>query len=38
MRWWWFGAVVGSFTLMMSYPWLFPGLGGLFPQEHHRRW
>src|SRR6266511_2230126 len=38
MRQWWFGAVVGSFTMIMSYPWLFPILGRLFPRESHRLW
>ncbi|HLF48317.1 MAG TPA: heavy metal translocating P-type ATPase [Methylomirabilota bacterium] len=38
MRQWWFGAAVGSFTMIMSYPWLFPGLGRLFPRESHRLW
>jgi Cu+-exporting ATPase len=38
MRQWWFGAAVGTFTLIMSYPWLFPGLGSLFPRESHRLW
>jgi len=31
MRQWWFGAAVGSFTMIMSYPWLFPGLRDWFP-------
>jgi Cu+-exporting ATPase len=38
MRQWWFGAAVGSFTMIMSYPWLFPLLGGWFPRESHRLW
>ena len=38
MRQWWFGAAVGTFTMIMSYPWLFPGLGRLFPRESHRLW
>ena len=38
MRQWWFGAAVGSFTMIMSYPWLFPGLGTLFPRDSHRLW
>ncbi|HYS93801.1 MAG TPA: heavy metal translocating P-type ATPase, partial [Candidatus Acidoferrales bacterium] len=38
MRQWWFGAAVGSFTMIMSYPWLFPVLGRLFPRESHRLW
>ena len=38
MRQWWFGAAVGTFTMIMSYPWLFPVLGGWFPRESHRLW
>ena len=38
MRQWWFGAAVGTFTMIMSYPWLFPGLGALFPRDSHRLW
>ena len=38
MRQWWFGAAVGTFTMIMSYPWLFPGLGTLFPRDSHRLW
>jgi len=38
MRQWWFGAAVGTFTMIMSYPWLFPGLGSLFPRDSHRLW
>jgi Cu+-exporting ATPase len=38
MRQWWFGAAVGTFTMIMSYPWLFPGLGRLFPRDSHRLW
>ena len=38
MRQWWFGAAVGTFTMIMSYPWLFPGLRVLFPRESHRLW
>jgi len=38
MRQWWFGAAVGTFTMIMSYPWLFPGLGKLFPRESHGLW
>ncbi len=38
MRQWWFGAAVGTFTMIMSYPWLFPGLGAWFPRESHRLW
>jgi Cu+-exporting ATPase len=38
MRQWWFGAAVGTFTMILSYSWLFPGLGRLFPRESHRLW
>jgi Cu+-exporting ATPase len=38
MRQWWFGAAVGAFTMIMSYPWLFPGLRDWFPRESHRLW
>jgi len=38
MRQWWFGAAVGTFTMIMSYPWLFPGLGRLFPRDSHSLW
>src|SRR6516225_1718657 len=38
MRKWWFGAAVGVFTMIMSYPWLFPGLATWFPRESHRLW
>src|SRR3970282_614158 len=32
MRKWWFGAAVGVFTMIMSYPWLFPVLRDWFPR------
>jgi len=32
MRKWWFGAVVGVFTMIFSYPWLFPILRDFFPR------
>jgi Cu+-exporting ATPase len=38
MRQWWFGAAVGTFTMIMSYPWLFPVLRDWFPRESHRLW
>jgi Cu+-exporting ATPase len=38
MQQWWFGAAVGTFTMIMSYPWLFPGLGRVFPRDSHRLW
>ena len=36
MRQWWFGAGVGVFTMVLSYPWLFPVLRDWFPRESHR--
>ncbi len=33
MRKWWFGAAVGVPTMVLSYPWLFPGLRDWFPRE-----
>src|SRR3989304_3282384 len=38
MRKWWFGAAVGIFTMIMSYPWLVPGLRDWFPRESQRLW
>jgi len=38
MRQWWFGAAVGTFTMIMSYPWLFPVLRDWFPRESHSLW
>lgn len=32
LRKWWFGAVVGVFTMIFSYPWLFPVLRDFFPR------
>lgn len=32
LRKWWFGAVVGVFTMIFSYPWLFPVLHDFFPR------
>ncbi len=32
MRKWWFGAVVGVFTMIFSYPWLFPYLRDILPR------
>ena len=32
MRKWWFAAAVGAPTMVLSYPWLFPGLSELFPR------
>jgi Cu+-exporting ATPase len=38
MRKWWFGAAVGVFTMIMSYPWLFPVLGAWFPRGSPQLW
>jgi len=38
MRKWLFGAAVGVFTMIMSYPWLFPVLRDWFPRESQRLW
>ena len=38
MQKWWFAAAVGTFTMIMSYPWLFPGLREWFPRESHSLW
>lgn len=38
MRKWWFGAAVGVFTMIMSYPWLFPVLGDWFPRGSPQLW
>ncbi len=38
MRQWWFGAGVGTFTMILSYPWLFPVLRDWFPRESHQLW
>jgi len=32
MRKWWFGLAVGAPTMVLSYPWMFPGLSDLFPR------
>ena len=32
MRKWWFGAAVGVFTMIFSYPWLFPYLRDILPR------
>ena len=32
MRKWWFGAAVGVFTMVFSYPWLFPYLRDILPR------
>ncbi|MBI4608958.1 MAG: copper ion binding protein [Candidatus Rokubacteria bacterium] len=38
MRKWWFGAAVGAFTMIMSYPWIFPLLGAGFPRGSPQLW
>ena len=38
MRKWWFGAAVGVFTMIMSYPWIFPVLRDWFPRESPQLW
>jgi len=38
MRKWWFGAAVGVFTMIMSYPWLFPLLRNWFPRGSPQLW
>ena len=38
MRKWWFGAAVGVFTMVMSYPWLIPVLRDWFPRGGTRLW
>ncbi|MBI4536394.1 MAG: heavy metal translocating P-type ATPase [candidate division NC10 bacterium] len=38
MRKWWFGAAVGAFTMIFSYPWLFPVLRAWFPRDSPQLW
>jgi len=38
MRKWWFGGAVGVFTMIMSYPWIFPGLRDWFPRGSPQLW
>ncbi len=38
MRKWWFAAPVAVFTMIMSYPWLFPVLRDWFPRESPQLW
>jgi Cu+-exporting ATPase len=38
MRKWWFGAAVGTFTMIFSYPWLFPVLRDWFPRDSPQLW
>ncbi len=38
IRKWWFGAAVGVPTMILSYPWLIPGLADLFPRGSTQLW
>ena len=38
MRKWWFGAAVGVFTMILSYPWIFPLLRDWFPRGSPQLW
>jgi len=38
MRKWWFGAAVGVFTMLLSYPWLIPVLRDWFPRGSSQLW
>ena len=38
MRKWWFGGAVGVFTMIFSYPWLFPVLRDWFPRGSPQLW
>lgn len=38
MRKWWFGAAVGVPTMILSYPWLFPGLRDVFTRGSVALW
>ncbi|MDA8201729.1 MAG: copper-translocating P-type ATPase [Chloroflexi bacterium] len=38
MRKFWFGAAVGAPTMVLSYPWLIPGLRELFPMGSQQLW
>ena len=38
MRKWWFGAAIGAPTMVLSYPWLFPGLRDAFPAGSQQLW
>ncbi len=38
MRKWWFGAAVGTFTMIFSYPWFFPVLRDWFPRDSPQLW
>ena len=38
MRKWWLGAAIGAPTMVLSYPWLIPGLRDLFPMGSQQLW
>ena len=38
MRKWWFGAAIGVPTMILSYPWLFPGLRDVFTRNSEALW
>ena len=38
MHKWWFAAAVGAPTMVLSYPWLVPGLGNVFPRGSTQLW
>ena len=38
MRKWWFAAAVGAPTMVLSYPWLIPGLGDVFSRGSEQLW
>src|SRR3990172_1141364 len=38
MRKWWFGAAVGAPTMVLSYPWVIPGLRDVFPRGSEPLW
>ena len=38
MRKWWFGVAIGVPTMILSYPWLFPGLRDVFTRNSEALW
>ncbi len=38
MRKWWFAAAIGAPTMVLSYPWLFPGLRDVFTHGSQQLW
>lgn len=38
LRKWWFGAAIGVYTMILSYPWLIPGLRSWFPRGSPQLW